>query len=473
MDARRIDYLPLDEVKPAARNPKRHDGPAINASISKFGMAETPLVDERTGRLVAGHGRIAQLAAMRDAGQEPPDGVQVDADGRWLVPVTRGWASRSDAEAEAYLLASNKLTANGGWDDGELSELLADLSELDPDLIALAGFSEDEVAALLAGSEVTELEPVPPPSDAPPGEPVDPVTKPGDVWLLGPHRIICGDCRDFSTIERLLDGRQVNVAFTSPPYASQRKYDESSGFRPIPPDEYVDWFEDVQANVRAVLAGDGSWFVNIKEHCDDGQRHLYVKDLTIAHVRRWGWRFVDELCWVDSGDGFPGGYVGRFKDAWEPVFHFAMDKGIKFNPLANGHASKHAFTYDASIQMSIGDDGYGKVPPRAEGDGLSRPSNVIQIPAGVERGIDHSAAFPIKLPSWFIRAYSDEGDVIFDPFMGSGSTLMAAHTEGRVGYGSELSPAYTDVIARRFQEATGIKPILESTGKPHDFTGGN
>ena len=132
-----------------------------------------------------------------------------------------------------------------------------------------------------------------------------PVTQPGDMWLLGPHRIICGDCRDYGTVERLLAGERVNVAFTSPPYASQRAYDESSGFKPIPPGEYVDWFEDVQASVRAVLAEDGSWFVNIKEHAHEGQRDLYVKDLTIAHVRRWGWLFVDELCWVDAATACP------------------------------------------------------------------------------------------------------------------------------------------------------------------------
>ena len=129
-----------------------------------------------------------------------------------------------------------------------------------------------------------------------------------------------------------MDGQEINVAFTSPPYASQRKYDESSGFKPIKPDAYVDWFEAVQANVRAHLAVDGSWFVNIKEHCDDGQRSLYVKDLTLAHVRRWGWRFVDELCWIHSG--IPGQVRTRFKNQFEPIFHFCLRKDPKIRPLA-------------------------------------------------------------------------------------------------------------------------------------------
>jgi DNA modification methylase len=467
---RRIEYLPLDGLLPASRNPKRHAPAQLRASIERFGYASPALRDERTGRLVVGHGRTEALTALRDAGQDPPSGVRVDGAGRWLVPVVCGWASRSDAEAEAYLVADNRHTELGGWDHQELADLLNELSAVDPTLLDVTGWDPDELDAILAeegAGQVTHLPPGDP--DEVPEPPSRPVSQPGDLWLLGPHRIICGDCRDHATVERLLGGQRVSVAFTSPPYASQRKYDESSGFRPIPPDEYVDWFEDVQANVRAVLANDGSWFVNIKEHCEDGQRHLYVKDLTISHVRRWGWRFVDELRWVDSGDGFPGGYVGRFKDAWEPVFHFSAQRIIKFRPLANGHASKYAFTYDPSIKMTIDKDGYGEVPARDEGDGLSRPSNVIQIPAGVERGVSHSAAFPVRLPAWFIRAYSDLGDVVLDPFMGSGTTLIAAHQEGRVAYGCEISPAYCDVIAKRYQEATGIKPILEATGQPHDF----
>lgn len=95
---------------------------------------------------------------------------------------------------------------------------------------------------------------------------------------------------------KVLDGAKINVAITSPPYASQRKYDESSGFKPIRPNEYVEWYRPIAENIKANLTKDGSYFCNIKEHCDDGQRDLYVKDLTIAHVREWGWMFVDEFC---------------------------------------------------------------------------------------------------------------------------------------------------------------------------------
>jgi DNA modification methylase len=463
---RRVEYLPLDEVQRAPRNAKEHDAEMIEGSITRFGLADLPVLDDRTGRLVSGHGRLDDLTARRAAGQDPPGGVKKRKDGTWLVPVIRGWASRSDPDAEAYVVIANESTTRGGWDDPLLGQVLADLAEQDADLLALTGFTDEDIAALLGEGEAEPLPGLTDPDDVP-DAPVEAVTRPGDVWLLGPHRIICGDSRDFDTVSRLLGEVRVNVAFTSPPYASQRAYDESSGFKPIPPNQYVDWFEDVQANVRAVLADDGSWFVNIKEHCEDGQRHLYVKDLTIAHVRRWGWLFVDELCWFDTRNGVPGGWSNRFKDAWEPVFHFSGAAGIKFRPLVNGTTSDDVFDY--SRDNAKAGSGSGLLGEKALGmhNGVARPSNVVQIPAGGDGS--HSAQFPVALPAWFIRAYSDPGDVVFDPFMGSGTTLIAANREGRVAYGAEISPAYTDTICARYQKHTGDLPILESTGEPHDF----
>jgi hypothetical protein len=152
---RRVEYMALTDVQPAVRNPKRHATQAIAASIDRFGLGELPLLDERTGRLVAGHGRLDQLAAMRRAGQDPPDGVKLAADGNWLVPITRGWASRSDAEAEAYLVASNQLTVKGGWDQDALVDLLG---ELDEELVELAGFDERDLAKLLGGGDTLPTE---------------------------------------------------------------------------------------------------------------------------------------------------------------------------------------------------------------------------------------------------------------------------------------------------------------------------
>lgn len=147
---RRVEYMRLDEIQHAPRNPKGHDGPGINRAIQHFGLGELPLLDERTGLLVAGHGRLEQLEKMLQASAvAPPDGVSVDGDGMWLVPVVRGWASRSDGDAEAYLVASNHLTTRGGWDDAGLADMLSGLAELDPALLEVTGFSEGDLAAIL------------------------------------------------------------------------------------------------------------------------------------------------------------------------------------------------------------------------------------------------------------------------------------------------------------------------------------
>lgn len=142
--------MPLDGVLRADRNPKRHDAALIRKSIGKFGVVETPALDERTGKLVAGHGRLNEWERARAAGENPPDGVQV-VDGDWHVPISRGWASRDDAEADAYLLVSNRSTELGGWDGPELAGLLTDVTS--DGLLDYTGFTEDDLATLLGGND--------------------------------------------------------------------------------------------------------------------------------------------------------------------------------------------------------------------------------------------------------------------------------------------------------------------------------
>lgn len=155
--ARRIEYLPVDDLIPARTNPKRHRTDLLRQSIARFGYASPALRDERTGRLVVGHGRTTAVIAMREAGESAPDGVRVDAAGRWLVPVVCGWSSRSDAEAEALLLADNRHTELGGWDTNELAEMLGDVAGTDADLAELAGWTPGELEDLLSASEAGPL----------------------------------------------------------------------------------------------------------------------------------------------------------------------------------------------------------------------------------------------------------------------------------------------------------------------------
>ena len=279
------------------------------------------------------------------------------------------------------------------------------------------------------------------------------------------HRLINGDCRNSTVVDELVAGDKINVAVTSPPYASQRKYDESSGFRPIPPEKYVEWYAAVAAGVEQVLAPDGSYFLNIKEHADAGERSLYVKDLVLAHKRTWNWFFKDELCWRKTDNGVPGVWPDRFKNAWEPVFHFSRQASIKFRPLAVGKASEDCFDYskEDNTQSTSGSGLLGS-GLRNKASGIARPSNVVEVKSESGQGA-HSAPFPRALVEFFVKAFSDTGDNVFDPFTGSGTTIAAAHVLGRNGYGCEISPQYCDVIVQRISKLTGKSARLAGDGR--------
>jgi DNA modification methylase len=484
----------LEDLEPFPGNARRGNVDLILDSLRANGQYK-PLTVRRKGDdliILAGNHTFLALLRHEESGRDACADWELANDRPCQLCIT---VDPDDPTALAHIIECDDATAtrinlvdNKSADDGTYDQeaLAALLTALEDDLVG-SGFELSE-AELFASGAVSDVGSELVHTDVPGGLPVDgdayteaetpsvpdapktAVTKRGDVWLLGPHRIMCGDCRDDADVDRLLNGAEVNLAFTSPPYASQRDYDEESGFKPVPPDDYVEWFAPVAANVKRVLADDGSWFVNIKEHCDGGQRNLYVKDLTLAHARLWGWAFVDEFAWTRSG--VPGSWPNRFKNGWEPVFHFSVRGSIKFRPHAVGHASEDVFHEGGRVSNTnrTGNVGWhGGDVERVYGVAL--PSNVIHLhtnPAAMQ-GADHPAAYPVGLPQFFIRAYTDPGDTVYDPFMGSGSTLLAADREDRVAYGMEISPKYVDVICKRYQQVTGAKPVLERTGETHDF----
>lgn len=266
------------------------------------------------------------------------------------------------------------------------------------------------------------------------------------------HRVMCGDSGKAEDLDALLAGQRLNLIVTSPPYAEQRK-EQYGG---VPADEYGAWFLPMAALWKERLADDGSFFLNIKEHCEDGERHLYVKRLVIALREEGGWKFVDELCW--EGKQFPGDMGKRFKNGWEPVFHFSKGADCRFNPMAVAIAGKE-FDYDRLVNLSLGDGYDGHSPSAVKRDGMARPSNVLRmIVEGDNPG--HAARFPVALPTFFLKAYSDPGDSVLDPFLGSGTTLIAAERQGRVCYGMEILPRYCDVILARWEQYTGEEAVL-------------
>ena len=430
---------------------------ALRTVLGEIGWVAPVTVNATTGRMIDGHARVEEAVARGVA----------------EVPVI--FVELTDQEERDVLATLDPIGAMATYDTDVLAELLAGVSLSSPDLDAMLAelVAAPDPATPAAAADAPDVDEVP---DAP----LEPVTKPGDVWLLGPHRIICGSCRDADDVERLLAGVSINLAFTSPPYAEQREYDESSGFKPIPPDEYVDWFEPVSGNVAANMADDGSWFVNIKPSvsADGLDTETYVLDLVLAHRRRWGWHWATEFCW--ERNGVPKSVTRRFKNQFEPVYQFVLGPW-KMRADAVRHESEYAVTATGPGvgNTSWADPNSNTVSQGQKGDlfddrrgtGLAYPGNRLPTFAGSHEALGHGAAFPVGLPQWFVKAYTDPGDTVFDPFMGSGSTLMAAHFENRTAYGTELSPMYVDIICRRFQRHTGIVPVLESTGEPHDFTG--
>jgi DNA modification methylase len=456
--AQRIEHWSLSRLVPDPRNPRTHSDAQvaqIAGSIVAFGFNAPILVDSKAG-VIAGHGR---LLAARQLGLDEVPVIVLD--------------HLSEIQKRAYVIADNRLAELAGWDDALLGQQLAELRDADVDLAAI-GFADDELRALLAA---TETETVSPDEAEFPEPPANPVTRPAEIWRIGPHVLICGDCHDRDVVARLFGSTRASIVFTSPPYATQREYDPSSGFQPVAPDDYAEWFRPVASNIASVLASDGSYFLNIKEHAEDGERSLYVKDLVIAHQRQWGWRFVDELCWRKTDNGVPGGWNNRFKNAWEPVFHFCRQPQIKFRPKEVSHLSENCFEYSANNPKSTSGSGLlgagargaaaGQARPDADDGsftGLARPSNVIEVRTECGQG-SHSAPFPRALVEFFLKAFSDAGDVVFDPFLGSGSAMAAAEALGRTGFGIEISPAYCDVALRRIATLRGEQPVLAATGQ--------
>jgi site-specific DNA-methyltransferase (adenine-specific) len=433
----------IADILPDRRNANKgtaRGSAMLEQSLRKYGAGRSIVVD-RDAETIGGAKTLEAAAALG-----LPVRV-VQSDGKELIVVQRTDLDLdTDTEARELAIADNRIgEASLFWD----LDVLADLGQ-EIDLSAF--WTKEELAALI-------VEDVTPGGggddyDVTPGEGPTRV-QPGELWSLGQHRLLCGDSTKREDVERLMGGVLINVAVTSPPYASQRKYDEDSGFKPIHPDGYVDWFESVQASIAAHLAPDGSFFLNIKEHCDGGERHLYVKDLTIAHVRRWRWLFIDELCWQRVA--LPGLFGPRFKNEWEPVFHFARHTP-KFNPenVLLDRDLSGAMTYDqtdGSVTLGQNYKGRGGGNVRSKNFSGALPGNVIRC--SKEAGVAHGAQYPVALPEFFIKAYSDIGDVVYDPFMGSGTTLMAAEKAGRKAYGLEISSRYCDVILRRWETETG------------------
>ena len=454
MNTLNVEYRKVEALIPYARNPRTHaEGQIakIAASIVEYGWTNPILVDGDNG-IIAGHGR---LAAARKLGLDQ-------------VPVIE-LAHLSVAQKRALVIADNRLALDAGWDEEMLALEIAELSESGYDL-ALTGFDDSELERLLSSSledDAAAEEENPESStdddtDDVPDAPVVPVSRSGDVWQLGAHRLICGDATDAVVVAALMVGDVARLCFTSPPYGNQRDY-TSGGI--------TDW-DGLMRGVFAHLpmTGDGQVLVNLGLIHRDNEVIPYW-DGWLAWMRGQDWRRFAWYVW-DQGPGMPGDWQGRLAPSFEFVFHFNREsrKPHKTVPCKHAGQESHLRADGSSTAMRGKDGEVGGWTHKGQPTQDTRiPDSVIRVmrhKGKIGQGIDHPAVFPVALPEFVIEAYTDAGDIVFEPFGGSGTTMLAAERTGRICRGIEIAPEYVDVAIKRFQQKhPGVPVTLLATGQ--------
>ena len=265
-------------------------------------------------------------------------------------------------------------------------------------------------------------------------------------------RLFVGDCLD---VLREIPDNSVDLIVTSPPYADQRK----NVYGGIHPDRYVDWFMPRAEQLHRVLKPTGSFILNIKERVVNGERHTYVLEL-ILEMRRNGWLWTEEYMWHKK-NSHPGKWPNRFRDNWERLLHFTKSKKFKMYqetvmiPVGEWAKDrlKNLSETDRRRDNSRVGSGFGKNVSNWLGRNWVYPSNVLHMATECyNRG--HAATFPVALPEWFIKLFTLSGDVVLDPFCGSGTTCVAAKRLGRHYIGIEIVPEFVQLAQQRLDEIT-------------------
>lgn len=374
-------------------------------------------MDETTGFVVAGHGRIGALEALKAAGKECPKGILED-NGEWLVPVVRGLRFKNRREAEAYLLADNQTTIVGGWDTEALGRILM---KMNPPLQSLTGFTSFEIKGLVSRITVgaDEKQPVPAP-------PENPVSSRGEVWQLGEHRIMCGDATSPEDIQRLMDGKKAAVIVTDPPYGVS--YDNSSHFLVNPVTKESDHHDKDWGDIE----GDQNLEVAVKalplimsSLCDDGSAYICCGTKLAVSIVNWleanHVKYSPFLVW----------YKPHFVVTWQRY-----------------HANHELIVYC----------GPGSGP--THGSRWFGPNNertVWELPQVLGPERQHPTQKLVAIYERAIRNSTLRGEIILDPFLGSGTAIIAAEKMGRICYGMEIDPRYVDVAVKRWMNYTGKK----------------
>lgn len=399
--------VPIASLKPYPRNARRGNVEAVKESLTYHGQYRPIVVRAHTNEVLAGN---HTLAAAKELGWQEIAATFVDVD---------------DDEAARINLVDNRANDLAGYDDGALAELLASLPKLDG-----TGYGQEDLDALLAkvqGPRAGLTDP-----DDVPEAPAEPVTKPGDLWLLGEHHLLCGDSTVEAEVGRLMAGAKAYMLWTDPPYgvsyvgktkdALTLQNDQEEGLEQL--------LTRAFANATEALIPGAAFYI---AH-PPGGLSLTFGAIAVAA----GWRVHQTLVWVK--DSMVLGHTD-YHYQHEPILY-----GWTPGPGRSGRGHHDGTRwYGDHSQTSVFE--------------VDRP----------KRSTEHPTAKPVDLIRPHLRNSSRPGEVALDLFAGSGSTLIAAHQERRLAYLMEIDPCYVDVTCRRFQEFTGILPILEATGEEHDF----
>lgn len=460
----------LDTLIPYSRNARTH-GPAqieqLKALLREFGWTNSVLID--ADGIVAGHGRCMAADALYKAGEQIkfPGGEPIPVG---MVPTIdcTGW---SPAQRKAYIIADNKSALSAGWDDDLLRLEFKDLEEMDYDL-TLTGFSEDELAEF-SEPEVEAL-PAKDPDDAPPlGE--APVSVPGDVWLLGAHKVCCGSATSMDDWDRLMQGELADVVWTDPPYRvnqgrknrEQDKWDGGSraktgdiegdkmsheDFRQLLDDSFASLFAVMKPGAPIYVAHadiEGTAFRNAFEGAGLHLQSCLVWKKNTMVLGRMDWQSIHEPILY----GYKKGSAHRWYGGRKNTSVIDMEEGGPFTRMPDGR-------YQIKIGESV-------LVVSADAMVEEHPSSVLYEPKPSTSGL-HPTQKPVALVERMLRQSARTGDLVADAFGGSGSTLLAADRLGMSARLMELDPRFVDCIVQRWQSYSGRKAVHAVTGEPFD-----
>jgi DNA modification methylase len=395
-----IETVALGKLKPWDKNPRKsHAVEAIARSIESFGYLSPIVCQKGTYRILAGHGR---LEALKQRGVAK-------------VPVVV--ADVTDEQASLYTLADNKLTELAEWDEELLAGLVKDLSALDLDL-SLTGFSDVELkdlASWMPQDLREETQPVPEP-------PTDPVSRPGDLWILGEHRLLCGDSTKDEDVRKLMDGRRAALMATDPPYLvdySGGNHPQSWSNRPEVKDKHWDEYKDPKASA--------DFFFRFLE--------VALKQALVENPAVYQWHASRRQILVE--------------EAWKRVGLFVHQQIIwaKARPILTH--SHYMWQHEPCFYGWI----EGKLPAIRPEPNLT---TVWSIDQKEIEGV-HPTEKPLEIFGIPIRNHTTPGGIAYEPFSGSGSQIIAGEREGRRVYAIEIAPAFVDVAVLRWERFTGKK----------------